>query len=60
MNLDEQLDNMSEDDLLDLAVQLYEEAKAMVAKGEGDQKLIQASNDLRKALDNITNKQEKH
>lgn len=60
MNLDEQLDNMSEDELLDLAVQLYEEAKAKVAAGEGDQKLIQASNDLRKALDNITNKQEKH
>lgn len=60
MNLDEEINALSEDDLLDLAVQLYEEAKAKVAAGEGDQKLIQASNDLRKALDNITNKQEKH
>lgn len=60
MNLDEQLDNMSEDDLLDLAVQLYEEAKAKVAAGEGDQELIRASNELRRVLDSITSKQEKH
>lgn len=60
MNLDEQLDNMSEDELLDLAVQLYEEAKAKVAAGEGDQELIKSSNALRKQLDKITKKQEKH
>lgn len=60
MNLDEHLDNMSEDELLDLAVQLYEEAKAKVAAGGADQELIHASNELRRVLNSVTNKQEKH
>lgn len=60
MNLDDEINAMSEDELLDLAVQLYEEAKAKVAAGEGDAQLIKASNDLRKQLDKIVNKQEKH
>lgn len=60
MNLDEQLDTMPEDELLDLAVQLYEEAKVKVAAGEGDRELIRASNELRRVLDNIVGKQEKH
>lgn len=60
MNLEDQINALSEDELLDLAVQLYEEAKAKVAAGEGDQQLIHASNELRRVLNNITSKQEKH
>lgn len=60
MNLDQELDNMSEDELLDLAVQLYDQAKAKIAAGDCNQELVRAANDIRRQIDKTTQTKEKH
>lgn len=60
MNLDQELDNMSEDELLDLAVQLYDQAKAKIAGGDCNQELVRATNDIRRQIDKTTQTKEKH